>query len=540
MKQNLPVTQNEQPFPKGKYVVSKTDLKGAITYANDTFVNLSGFTRDELIGVNHNLVRHPDMPPAAFQDLWDTLKQGRPWRGIVKNRCKNGDFYWVDALVVPIRKNGQTIGYMSVRTEPTRQQISDAEGLYRQLQQGKASLPQASLWSRISLRSKFNAMVSYLILAHLIGGVLHQFGGSLGLSQAVVSSLLQVLGVSSIGVGVGLMLLQGKVFTIIERIIARLDNIAQGDLTDAIPLHRRDELGKVNDALISMQTHLKSMMAEIDEAAKTVESAASGLAVGMEQTHSTTEMQADSVNRIAAAVEEINASIGQVADDSQATAAAVDESRRLLDQAVGSMQQSRQATQEVVSTVSGAGETMAELFKSIFAIGAVTRTIEEVADQTNLLALNAAIEAARAGESGRGFAVVADEVRKLAERASLQTKEITATVGEIQRVTQIAVSGMENAGQQVARTDVSMTSAEDGLGLVDKHSSEVANMSRHIADATREQSQAGRDILAQIEGIVAGIEQTVGTVRMAADNTREMSETAARLSQLVSYFRYIR
>ena len=540
MKQNLPITQNEQPFPKGKYVVSKTDLKGAITYANDIFVELSGFTRDELIGFNHNLVRHPDMPPAAFKDLWDTVKQGRPWRGVVKNRCKNGDFYWVDALVVPVRKNNETIGYMSVRTEPTRQQISEAEGLYRQLQQGQASLPQASLWSRISLRSKFNAAVAYLILAHLIGGLVHQFGAALGLSPAAVSSLLQVLGVSSIGVGVGLMLLQGKVFTIIERIIDRLDHIAQGDLTDTIPLHRRDELGKVNDALISMQTHLKSMMAEINEAAKSVEASASGLAVGMDQTHTTTEVQADAVSRIAAAVEEINASIGQVADDSQATAAAVDESRRLLDQAVGSMQQSRQATQEVVNTVNGAGNTMAELFKSIFAIGAVTRTIEEVADQTNLLALNAAIEAARAGESGRGFAVVADEVRKLAERASLQTKEITSTVGEIQRITQIAVSGMENAGQQVAKTDSSMTAAEDGLGQVDHHSGQVAEMSRHIADATREQSQAGRDILVQIEGIVAGIEQTVGTVRMAADNTREMSETAARLSKLVSYFRYIK
>ena len=540
MKRNLPITQNEQAFPKGKYVVSRTDLKGAITYANDTFVELSGFTREELIGVNHNVVRHPDVPPAAFQDLWDTIKQGRPWRGIVKNRCKNGDFYWVDALVVPVRKDDRTIGYMSVRTEPTRQEVSEAEALYRQLQGGKLSLPAPSRWGGISLRSKFNAMVGYLILAHLVGGVLHEFGAALGLSPTLVSSALQLLGVSSIGVGIALIALQGKVFTIIERIISRLDHIAQGDLTDPIPLHRRDELGRLNDALVSMQTHLKSMMSEIDEAAKTVESAASGLAVGMEQTQATTEFQADAVTRIASAVEEINASIGQVADDSQTTAAAVEESRRLLDQAVGSMRQSRQATQAVVSTVSGAGDTMAELFKSIFAIGAVTRTIEEVADQTNLLALNAAIEAARAGESGRGFAVVADEVRKLAERASLQTREITTTVGEIQRITQVAVSGMESAGAQVARTDASMTTAEDGLGEVDRHSGEVAEMSRHIADATREQSQAGRDILNQIEGIVSGIEQTVDTVRMAADNTRQMSDTAARLSKLVSYFRYMK
>ena len=540
MKKNLPVTQHEQAFPKGKYVVSKTDLKGIITYANDTFVELSGFTRDELIGVNHNLVRHPDMPSAAFQDLWDTLKQGRPWRGVVKNRCKNGDYYWVDALVVPVRQQNQTVGYMSVRTEPTREQISAAEALYRQLAAGEARLPVPSLWSRILLRTKFNAMLAVLILAHLLGGALHQFGAALGLTTGTVTLLLQAFGVLGIGVGVAMFLQLGRMFTILERITGRLDHIAQGDLTDQIPLHRRDELGRVNDALVGMQTHLKTMVAEIDEAAKTVETAASGLAVGMTQTHSATEVQADAVNRIAAAVEEINASIAQVADDSRATAEAVEVSRQLLDTAVGSMQQSRQATGEVVHAVRGAGETMAELFKSIFAIGAVTRTIEEVADQTNLLALNAAIEAARAGESGRGFAVVADEVRKLAERASLQTKEITTTVAEIQRITQIAVTGMESAGHQVALTDESMNEAEGGLGQVDHHSGEVARMSRHIAEATREQSQAGHDIMAQIEGIVAGIEQTVTTVRMAADNTRDMSDTAARLSKLVSYFRYIR
>lgn len=102
MRQNLPVTNIEKQFPKGKTLVSKTDLKGTITYANDAFVEISGFSREELLGQAHNLVRHPDMPAEAFADLWNTLSSGFPWRGVVKNRSKEGDHYWVEALVVPI------------------------------------------------------------------------------------------------------------------------------------------------------------------------------------------------------------------------------------------------------------------------------------------------------------------------------------------------------------------------------------------------------------------------------------------------------
>ncbi|WP_371324218.1 methyl-accepting chemotaxis protein [Dechloromonas sp. ZY10] len=131
MKNNQPVTQREVPFPPNTYLVSRTDLKGSITYCNDAFVEISGFTRDELIGQSHNIVRHPDMPKAAFADLWQTVKSGTPWRGLVKNRCKNGDHYWVEAFVVPIKKNGQTTGYMSVRTPPSADRKAAAEALYK-------------------------------------------------------------------------------------------------------------------------------------------------------------------------------------------------------------------------------------------------------------------------------------------------------------------------------------------------------------------------------------------------------------------------
>jgi aerotaxis receptor len=170
MKNNQPVTQRQIPYPSGKYLVSKTDLKGIITYANETFVELSGFAREELIGQNHNLVRHPDMPPAAFADLWRTVQQGLPWRGIVKNRAKNGDHYWVKAFVVPVRENDHTVGYMSARSEPSTAEISAAEALYQSIGRSGGQLGRPlSLLPRISVKARLLAIMGFMALM-ILGG----------------------------------------------------------------------------------------------------------------------------------------------------------------------------------------------------------------------------------------------------------------------------------------------------------------------------------------------------------------------------------
>lgn len=182
MKTNLPVTQREKPYPSGRYLVSRTDLKGIITYANDAFVELSGFSREELIGKNHNVVRHPDMPPQAFEDLWRTVKAGLPWRGIVKNRAKDGDHYWVDAFVVPVRENDQTVGYMSVRTEPSRAAVAEADALYRKLNETKAGLDTAPPWyKRITIRAR-------LILTMAFMGVLLAGGAAVGIGGIALTN----------------------------------------------------------------------------------------------------------------------------------------------------------------------------------------------------------------------------------------------------------------------------------------------------------------------------------------------------------------
>src|SRR5689334_2918213 len=138
MRVNLPVTSDEYVLPEGEVIVTRTDLKGRVTYANDAFLRSCGFTREELLGKAHNIVRHPDMPPAAFQDLWDTIKTGKPWSALVKNRRKDGGFYWVKANVSPISENGSIVGYTSVRTKPERSEVEAAAALYAAINEGKA------------------------------------------------------------------------------------------------------------------------------------------------------------------------------------------------------------------------------------------------------------------------------------------------------------------------------------------------------------------------------------------------------------------
>ncbi|MFA6180487.1 MAG: PAS domain-containing methyl-accepting chemotaxis protein [Candidatus Methylopumilus sp.] len=172
MKKNLPVTQQEIDYPESQVFVTKTDTKGIITYANDSFVEVSGFSRDELLGQSHNMVRHPDMPEWAFKSLWDTLKSGHPWRGIVKNRAKSGDFYWVRATVSPITDNGKITGYISLRKKPTRAEVSEAEALYKSGRVPSEKLPLAKRFQNLSLQTKLQLLIQPALLLMLgVGSV---------------------------------------------------------------------------------------------------------------------------------------------------------------------------------------------------------------------------------------------------------------------------------------------------------------------------------------------------------------------------------
>ncbi|MBW5416402.1 PAS domain-containing protein, partial [Pseudomonas sp. MAG002Y] len=173
-------------FRESERLISTTNLKGQITYCNDAFVAISGFTREELIGSPHNLVRHPDMPEGVFGHMWDTLKQGKAWMGIVKNRCKNGDYYWVNAYVTPIWENGQMVGYESVRVLPTADQIRRADVMYTRLREGKRAVPVTEA-IRHSVKIAWPTLFSGAVI---LGG--HFYFNDLAQAGVIVASALGI------------------------------------------------------------------------------------------------------------------------------------------------------------------------------------------------------------------------------------------------------------------------------------------------------------------------------------------------------------
>ncbi len=185
MKINMPVTQRELELKETTSIVSKTDLKGNITFINRDFMDVSGFSEDELIGQSQNVVRHPDMPAEAFEDLWSTIKAGRPWIGIVKNRCKNGDHYWVDACITPIRENGEHVGYVSLRRKATREQIDNALILYKSLTGkqglvGTLKLRASNFMNTFSLSGKILSIFAVVTVVSLLLG----YGGLSGIQSS--------------------------------------------------------------------------------------------------------------------------------------------------------------------------------------------------------------------------------------------------------------------------------------------------------------------------------------------------------------------
>ncbi|HRK84928.1 MAG TPA: methyl-accepting chemotaxis protein [Alcaligenes faecalis] len=522
MRKNFPITQDEVRVRADQYLISKTDLKGRITYANAAFVAISGFSREELIGKAHNIVRHPDMPPEAFQDLWDTLQKERPWMGVVKNRRKDGGFYWVYAMAVPIYEHGTVTGYASVRVQPTQEQITEADQFYRAVNEGRAQgyrvfegrkVPTGWRRGLQLLRKPFsNSLRASLFrmgtLALATTGAALYFALTGGVPQGSGIWLTGVLCLASAA-------MMGYGWLIAQRVIRPLDQasliaqqIATGNLQLDIDISSSEGNSEIGQLYFCLDLMRKSLVGIASDARHGIDAsihAARILEVNNTNLAARTEDQAASLQETAASMEELTVTVRQNADNAN-------QASQLADASMQIAQRGGAVVNEVVETMQG-------IHDSSRRIGDIVTVIEGIAFQTNILALNAAVESARAGEAGRGFAVVAGEVRSLAQKSSQAAGEIKTLIDE-------SVGRMAKGAEQASRAGDTMGDVVDSVKRVTDIIGEISTASIEQASGLDQINQA----MAKMDGVT---QQNAALVQDLGNTMSDLAQEASELADAI-------
>ena len=519
MKKNLPVTDNEVPLGGDTVIISTTDVKGAITCINQDFLDISGFSEDELIGVNHNIVRHPDMPPAAFTNLWDTIKAGKSWMGLVKNRCKSGDFYWVDAFVTPAKKNGEITSYESTRVKAVDVLSRRAEKLYKNITAGK----------KLRLKSLS------LLYKQILGGV--------GL-QLIISALLVVFGGVSLTTAFagwlvfsaawsGLVFYQMRDF---KKLLKRSKSIVDNQVTQLAYYGKVDDVSQIRLSIRVLSAKLRTVVKRIEQATDKLSEQAqcnseiiSASNININQQKQELEMVATAINEMSAAVQEVSTNSASAAEAAHSASEMSQQGALTITDAIGIID-------SLDTEISTASSSISQLKSDSENIGSVLDVIRGIAEQTNLLALNAAIEAARAGEQGRGFAVVADEVRTLASRSHDSTQEIQSMIEKLQQGVTAAVASMEEVSKRAAEGVQQVEESAEALAEISGSVGVINDMNTQIAAATEEQSSVTAEVSRNIEQINQLSDETVEGAEQSKVNSDDIAQLVVELHTMVEQF----
>ena len=518
MRINLPVNQNEYLFPKGETLVSTTDLKGRILYCNPTFVEVSGFEKEELLGQPHNMIRHPDMPEEAFRDMWATIESGIPWSALVKNRRKDGSFYWVMANVTPLMDGSKPMGFMSVRTEATREQIKAAEALYQTMREEKAAgkaihvlrsgrLVKTDWWSRLASLARLGVAGKTVVLQMLV--VLAAWGAAMvGGATMSLPAVLSWLGVLVLAAG-SVVYLQSVTIAPLRQMLTWANRMAAGDLTQRITVSRDDIVGSLQKALSQLNVNLMSIVRDARHESTRMQVSTREIADGNHDLSARTESQASNLEQTAASMEEITGTVRHTADSAQ--------------QATSLASQASSVAERSSAAVDSVADTMRQIQSSSGRIGEITQLIDSIAFQTNILALNAAVEAARAGEQGRGFAVVAAEVRSLSHRTLSAAKEIRQLID--------ASAAKVTEGHQ--RTDQAQKTMSEALDLVRR----VNTLIGEIHHASNEQLSGISQVNAAVAQLDTITQQNAALVEQNAASAMRLNEMAQTVTETVQVFR---
>ncbi|WP_368884541.1 methyl-accepting chemotaxis protein [Providencia vermicola] len=500
------ITQNEYQLEDDTTLMTTSDLEGNITHANDDFIKVSGYSLSELMHQPHNIIRHPDMPKAAFADMWNTLKNGEPWTGIVKNRRKNGDHYWVRANICPMVREGVMTGYMSIRTKASREEIAVAEPLYQSLNEGHRhrklhkGLVLTSYWfsqyPALSIRWRIRGLMLLLLTTWISLATLSSLQGS----ALFLTTLLAL-----IILGTGNFLLEQMIAKPIENVAKQALNVARGQKHSINPLHRVDEIGMMLRSIGQLGLVCRWLTNDVSCQIGNVHQESELLVKDCDELEQHTQKTVGYVQQTVAAMNQISVSVQMNAEN---TIRADKLSSETSDTAL----HAAEAMKNVV-------HTMDEIVHSTSKINAITDVIKTIAFQTNILALNAAVEAARAGEQGKGFAVVADEVRSLASRSASAVNDIRDLIDDCENKVHSGKLHVHTTG--------------DTLQDVVNQVQNVTQLINHISHATSEQAAGLTEITQAVFELESIAQKNTILVEQSANASEIVQKHAIRLDDAI-------
>ena len=511
-----PKNQHTRPeevtFSAEQELVSTTDTRGVITYANPAFCQVAGYTAQELLGQNHNIVRHPDMPAAAFADMWQKLKQGQSWRGVVKNRCKDGRYYWVDAFVTPIYQQHKLVGYQSVRVKPDAKLIARANQSYPAIAAGKTP----SDWrTNFSLKRTVAAVITLLLSA----------AGVFWFGWHFLLALLLPL--------TWLLCCYDELFVIphhLQQVKSQFDSVSRWIYSGFGPYGIADFQQQMAKA------RLRTVLGRTADSTQALNDIADTQHEAVRLTEQGIHRQHDQLTSIVAAATQLHSTVQDIAQRTQQTHQQVNDTHDICESAKGAMKQTALTVQKLASEVQGAASTADSLAVEAERIGAVMSEIQGIADQTNLLALNAAIEAARAGEHGRGFAVVADEVRALSSRTHNATEQIKQSISEIQQ-TLLSWGKVMLQSRQQADTCVQETQqSEQQLAHISRMVDNIAHLSSQIATAATQQGTMAQEVQQNVSDIQHIAQANLANIQVVAENSKVLQQKTSQIAGLNKSF----